>query len=82
MNVLTALLRAPLTDSVRDLLQQIVESGTREEAVLATRRLCGLRVVRLEPLAPALQAKIKQTCERAYGQVWWWAPDFLLTPEG
>jgi HEAT repeat protein len=82
MNVLTALLRAPLTDRVRDLLQEIVESGTREEAVLATRRLCGLRVVRLEPLAPALQAKIKQTCERASGQVWWWAPDFLLTPEG
>jgi hypothetical protein len=78
MNVLTALLRAPLHDRVRELLQDIVDHGTREEAVLATRRLCGLRVVRLEPLPPELQAKIKQTCERAWGQVWWWAPDWLL----
>jgi hypothetical protein len=79
MNVLIALLRAPLHDRVRELLQDIVENGTREEAVLATRRLCGLRVVRLEPLAPEVQTRIKQTCERAWGQVWWWAPDWLLT---
>lgn len=43
--VLNRLLRMDLTPEVEDLLSEYVKSGTKEEAVAATRALCGYRVV-------------------------------------
>ena len=73
--VLTALLRSPLTNEVRDLLREIIEQGTKQEAILATRRLCGYRVARLEEFSPERQEVIRRTCERAWGNVWYWVPE-------
>jgi hypothetical protein len=73
--VLTALVRSELDDDVRALLREIVRSGTKQEAVIATRRLCGYRVARLEEFPAERQQEIRRTCERAWGQVWYWVPD-------
>jgi hypothetical protein len=73
--VLTALLRTPLTDEVRELLREIIEQGTKQEAILATRRLCGYRIARLEEFSPERQAVVRRTCERAWGSVWYWVPE-------
>lgn len=35
------LAQVPITDQVKELLEAFVETGTREEAVMATRALCG-----------------------------------------
>jgi hypothetical protein len=50
--VLVALLAQPVDDSARDLLEHIVEVGTKEEAVAATRALCGFRLVRSDSFPP------------------------------
>jgi hypothetical protein len=76
--VLTALVRSRLTDEVRSLLHEIVRHGTKREAVIATRRLCGYRVARLEEFAPDEQPEIRRTCERAWGDVWYWVPEAVL----
>jgi hypothetical protein len=73
--VLTALLRSPSTDDVRELLRDVVEHGTKQEAVLATRRLCGYRVARVEEFSLDRQDEIRRTCERAWGSVWYWVPE-------
>jgi hypothetical protein len=73
--VLTALLRSRLTNEVRDLLREIIEQGTKQEAILATRRLCGYRVARLEEFPPERQDVVRRTCERAWGTVWYWIPE-------
>jgi HEAT repeat protein len=78
--VLTALVRSRLTDEVRSLLHEIVRHGTKREAVIATRRLCGYRVARLEEFAPREQPEIRRTCERAWGDVWYWVPEAVLSP--
>ena len=73
--VLFAAVRAgDLTDDVRSLLEEIVRIGTKEEAVSATRALCGYRVARLEEFPPSEQATIKATCDPAGGRVFYWVP--------
>jgi len=52
-----------------------VKSGSKQEAVIATRRLCGYRVARLEEFPRERRNEIRRTCERAWGQVWFWVPD-------
>jgi HEAT repeat protein len=73
--VLTALVRSPLDEEVRDLLREVVRTGTKQEAVIATRRLCGFRVARLEEFPAERQGEIRRTCEQAWGQVWYWVPE-------
>ena len=50
--------------------------GTKQEAITATRALCGYRVRRVEEFSsdPELAARIPRECERAGGRVWWWVP--------
>lgn len=50
--VLVALLGQPNDDSARRLLEYIVEVGTKQEAVAATRGLCGFRLVRSDSVPP------------------------------
>jgi hypothetical protein len=67
--VLVALLRAKrLDDGTRAVLRDFVTDGTKDEAVAATRRLCGLRVERREVLSDA----VRQSAERAWGDLWYW----------
>jgi hypothetical protein len=67
--VLVALLRArTLTDDIVSILRDIVRDGTKEEAVLATRRLDGFRIERTELIGREARAD----ADRAWGQVWYW----------
>ena len=50
--VLIALLAQPVDEAARDLLEHIVDIGTKEEAVAATRALCGFRLVRSDSGPP------------------------------
>lgn len=69
--VLASLLRAPtLTEETSALLREFVVNGSKAEAVAATRRLCGFRVVRKELLS---EGELR-SAERAFGEVWYWAP--------
>lgn len=72
--ILLGLLRLDLSDHVEGLLREFVQVGSKEEAVLATRALCGYRVVNLGDFGPegAVQKHIRATCEIAAGQVWYW----------
>lgn len=70
-DVLGHLLRTRnLTDDVAEILRDFVRDGTKEEAVAATRRLCGYRVERVE----LLDEETLRTAERAWGRVWYWVP--------
>jgi hypothetical protein len=57
------------------ILREIVEHRTKREAILATRRLCGFRVARLEEFSSDRQDVIRRTCERAWGSVLYWVPE-------
>ena len=72
-NVLFGLLQIDLSDQVEDLLKEFVKSGTKEEAVMATKALCGYQVVNLGAFPnEAVRKKVTQTCERAAGRVFYW----------
>ena len=65
----------PLTEPLRALLETVVETGTKEEAVLATRALCGFRVIHLGGIPEtAERRRIAQTCVPAWGRVFYWVP--------
>ena len=65
----------PLSDEMRDVLRYVVETGSKDEAVAATRALCGFRVINLGGITRADERKrITQTCERAWGRVFYWVP--------
>ena len=67
--VLASLLRArALTDDVAAVLRDFVRDGSKEEAVAATRRLCGLRIERRE----LIDEDILRTAEPARGHLWYW----------
>jgi hypothetical protein len=67
--VLTALLRShQLNAEMTEVLREFVRTGTKDEAVFATRRLDGFRVAHDGELRDTQRAE----AERAYGRVWWW----------
>ncbi len=72
LNLLVSL--DPLTDEMRDVLRYVVETGSKDEAVTATRALCGFRVINLAGIPPAERKRIAQTCELAWGRVMYWVP--------
>jgi hypothetical protein len=69
------LLQIAKTPETTALLRDYVKTGTREQAVAATRALCGYRVVNLGDLTAAERDRVTQTGERAAGQVWYWAKE-------
>ncbi len=72
--ILFGLLQLDLTDRVEELLRQFVKEGTKAEAIMATRALCGYRVVHVGLFEndKALQKHIVQTCELAAGRMFYW----------
>lgn len=65
----------PLPDDARALLRELVETGTREEAVNATRALCGYKVINLGVIQDARERRrIAVECEPAGGRVFFWVP--------
>ena len=72
--ILFGLLQLDLTTPVEDMLREFVRNGTKDEAVMATRALCGFRVVNLgqfERSNPA-QRYVVDNCDIAAGRVWYW----------
>jgi HEAT repeat protein len=66
---LTALLRTRvLSDDVAELLRDTVKNGSKDEAVAATRRLCGFRVAH----RGELDAEARRRSDRAWGDVYYW----------
>lgn len=71
--ILFNLLMLDLSEHVESLLKEFVKSGTRKEAVMATKALCGYRVVNIGSFDDeAVVKEITQTCERAGGEVFFW----------
>jgi hypothetical protein len=73
-DILFGLLSLDLNERVEELLREFVKEGTKEEAVMATRALCGYRVVHIDILESdkATQERIRETCEIALGRAWYW----------
>jgi HEAT repeat protein len=61
--VLLMLLQQRADDSVRELLQEVVRTGTKGEAVAATRALCGMRIVNLAHFLPEDRKRIQATLD-------------------
>jgi hypothetical protein len=67
------LAQVPLTDPVKELLQAFVETGSREEAVMATRALCGYRIINLAAITdPKKRREFAQSGYPASGRAWYW----------
>jgi hypothetical protein len=65
----------PLSDAAREVLRHVIESGSREEAVAATRALSGFHVINLGSISdPAERRRIAHDCEPARGRVFFWVP--------
>jgi hypothetical protein len=66
--------RLDLTDHVKELLEAFVEDGSKAEAIMATRALCGYRVINIGQFDgnEVVQRTISQTCEIAAGRVFYW----------
>lgn len=72
MAVLFQLLHLELNDRVEELLKYYVKNGSREEAVMATKALCGYKVINLGDVDEAVRKKIMQTCDLAAKHVSYW----------
>lgn len=66
----------PLNDRSRELLQEIVRIGDKDEAVMATRALSGFRIGHIGEwhADPGRQRWIERNCDVAEGRVWYWVP--------
>ena len=72
--ILFGLVRLDLTERVETLLKAFVTSGSKAEAIMATRALCGYRVVHIGRFEDdrATEQHIRQTCEVAAGRMFYW----------
>jgi hypothetical protein len=50
-------------DSTRDLLRDVVRTGSKAEAVAATRALCGMRIVNLAHFLPEDRKRVQEECD-------------------
>jgi HEAT repeat protein len=50
-------------DSTRDLLQEVVRTGSKAEAVAATRALCGMLIVNLAHFLPEDRKRVQDECD-------------------
>ena len=73
-DILFGLLRLDLTDHVEELLKEFITNGTKAEAIMATRALCGYRVIHIDMFGndKAVQRHIMQSCELAAGRMFYW----------
>jgi hypothetical protein len=80
MQVLFGLLRLDLNEQVEELLRDFVKTGSKEEAVWATRALCGFKVVNLGEFSKeTTRNEVARSCERAAGKVFYWIHRDKLT---
>jgi hypothetical protein len=66
-------LQLELSDKVVALLKSFVKDGSKDEAVAATRALCGFKVINLGGIKDAKERRhVTSTCDLAFGQVFYW----------
>lgn len=72
--ILFNLLMLDLSEHVETLLKEFVKNGSKAEAVMATRALCGYRVVHIDAFAhdKKMQKQIMHNGELAAGRVFYW----------
>lgn len=72
--ILFRLLMLDLSEHVEALLRAFVKHGSKEEAVMATRALCGYRVIHIGAFEndKAMLRHVTQTYELAAGRVFYW----------
>ena len=70
--ILWALVQLNLSEQVEALLKAFVESGTKEEAVLATKALCGYQAVHINRFPDEDHQEIRQTYELARARMHYW----------
>ena len=70
--ILFTLLHLDLSEMVEKLLKEFVKNGSKEEAVMATKGLCGYKIVNLGSFDEAARKRIVQTCDLASGRVSYW----------
>jgi HEAT repeat protein len=71
--ILIGVLQMDLNETSTTLLQSFVQNGSKDEAVAATRALCGYKVVNLGSIRdPAQRKRVAATCDRALGEVFYW----------
>jgi hypothetical protein len=72
--ILLGLLRLDQTEQVEELLKEFVTNGTKAEAIMATRALCGYRVIHIGLFEndKTAQRHIRQSCELAAGRMFYW----------
>lgn len=67
------LLHLDLLDDVKELLKDYVKNGTKKQAVMATKALCGYKVIHLGMITdPKEKEAIVKKENLAYGQVYYW----------
>lgn len=80
--VLVGLLQMELNDGVEELLQAFVKEGSREEAIMATRGLCGYRIVNIGKVQDQeLKSRICAECDIAVGRVFYWVSREVMEEE-
>lgn len=72
LHALIWLAQVEMTDQVSELLEEFVDTGTREEAIMATRVLCGYRMVNLGSIDPSQRRTFARSARLAYGRAWYW----------
>lgn len=71
-SVLLWLLQAELSEGVEELLREFVSGGSKQEAVMATRALCGYRIVNLGNIDTPRKRELVSDAEPAAGRVLYW----------
>jgi hypothetical protein len=69
--ILCGLLQLDLSDKVEALLKSFIKEGSKDEAILATKALCGYKVVNLGSV-PEPERRSVQSGDRAFGEVFYW----------
>ncbi|GEM_PF-550586 len=72
--ILFGLVRLDLNQRVEELLREFVKSGSKDEAVIATRALSGYRVVHIGIFENdrEAEARVKQDGDIAHGRMYYW----------
>ncbi|MEM7130319.1 MAG: HEAT repeat domain-containing protein [Chloroflexota bacterium] len=70
--ILFGLVQVELTKQVENLLKMFVELGSKDEAVMATKALCGYYVVHIDGYSDEARKQITQTCELALPRMHYW----------
>jgi hypothetical protein len=69
--ILCGLLQLDLSDKVEALLKSFIKEGSKEEAILASKALCGYKVINLGSV-PEQERRSVQSGDRAFGEVFYW----------